>query len=463
MSVDSVHQLQIAVVFSLAFGMLLIYRYAQPDSRPDTVLAFSLLCALISAGFFGTAYLGDGSLRSQVLGSSMVGIAVCTGWSILSIKQANHLWAAEISPAERFLLRSCPYVLGIAIVINLALGMLFPVPVLEFHAEAPPQYVPYKLALLLPETFYVGLSARVFLKSAGPSVQVLRIRLQNFFFALGSAVLVAVGLQAMLNALIRVFAPERYRELLIPLLLRSEFALTIAFVFCFVTGAVLHYTKKERDKIVERFVRWSVQRRTLEHALWELSGPAYRGYSAAFVKLSAAARDLQRRSEEETEEGSSRAFSTGDVRRAEDTLRVLILLNSEIHSSRGLKPHRLIQTLNHLHLYLARNHATSAVSWRIADGNSGFPVVYCLDRDPLHDSLLKIHRLNSCDLSRPNLIAEPQWFQLAVIAAADTGLLDPKLSHYVLTGRCLKERVHRAYANGQASLQLSGTAEHLNI
>jgi hypothetical protein len=243
----STHQLQIATVFALACGILLSYRLIRPNSRPGVILAFSLLCALVSLCFASTAYLGDDSPRAQVLGSALVGLGVCAGWSVLSLKQADHLWAAEVTFSERAVLRACPYILGTALVCNLLLGLLFPVPVLEFYAEAPLHYLPYKLVLLIPETFCVAFSAYVFFKAAGPSVQVRRIRLQNFSFFLGSAFLGMIPIQAIANACVRVFADRQTRHFLVPVLLKSELVLTVLFVGCFVVGIALYYSKDEKD------------------------------------------------------------------------------------------------------------------------------------------------------------------------------------------------------------------------
>ena len=102
MSGVGTHQLQIAALFALACGILLSYRLIRPNSRPSVILAFSLLCALVSLCFASTVYLGDDSPRAQVLGSALVGLGVCAGWSVLSFKQADHLWAAEVTFSQRY-------------------------------------------------------------------------------------------------------------------------------------------------------------------------------------------------------------------------------------------------------------------------------------------------------------------------------------------------------------------------
>jgi hypothetical protein len=453
------HQLQIAAVFAMACGFLLCYRLIRPNSRPGVILAFSLLCALVSLGFAGTAYLGDDSLRAQVLGSALVGLGVCVGWSVVSLKQADHLWAAEVTFSERAVLRACPYILGTALACNVFLGLLFPVPVLEFYADAPLRYLPYKLVLLVPETFCVGFSAYVFFKAAGPSVQVRKIRLQNFSFFLGSAFLDVIGLQAIANACLRVFADQQTRHFLIPVLLKSELVLTVLFIGCFVAGIALYYSKDEKDKTMERFARWRRHREVFDRALWSLTGSAYEGHASILARVAVAAGELRRRSEEEERDGLPRAFSADDHRKAADTVRILILLNSKERLPDRVSPRSLIFSLNRFHNHLLKNPRTASISWRITDGDTHPTHLYSLCSDPIHEPLSKVSNLVLDDRSGPNLVAEPQWLQLAAVAVADAGLLGPERQQRILQRRAVKERVLRAYENAKLATQIHRFSE----
>jgi len=457
------HQLQIAAVFALACGLLLCYRLIRPNSRPGVILAFSLLCALVSLCFASTAYLSDDSPRAQVLGSALVGLGVCVGWSVVSLKQADHLWAAEVTFLERAVLRACPYILGTALACNVLSGLLFPVPVLEFYAGAPLRYVPYKLVLLVPETFCVGFSAYVFFKAAGPSVQVRRIRLQNFSFFLGSAFLDAIGLQAIAKACLRVFADWQTRHFLIPVLLKSELVLTALFVGCFVAGIALYYSKDEKDKTMERFARWRRHREVFDRALWSLTGSAYEGHASILAHVAVAADELGRRSEEEERDGLPRAFSTDDHRKAADTVRILILLNSKERFSDRVSPRSLVFSLNRFHNYLLKNPRTASISWRITDGDTHPTHLYSLRSDPIHEPLSKVSNHIFADRSGPNLVAEPQWLQLAAVAAADAGLLGSEWEHRILERRAVKERVLRAYENAKLATQIRRFSERSSI
>ncbi len=402
MSGSGAHQLQIAAVFALACGFLLCYRLVRPNSRPNVILAFSLLCGFVSLCFASTIYLGDNSPRAQVLGSGLVGLGVCVGWSVLSLKQAEHLWAAEVTSSERAVLRACPYILGTALSFSLLLGLLFPVPVLEFYEGVPLHYLSYKLALLVPETFCIGFSAYVFLKAAGPSAQVRRIRLQNFSFFLGSAFLDVIAIQAIANACLRVFTDQQIRDFLAPVILKSERMLTVSFVGCFVAGIALYYSKNEKDKMMERFARWRRHREVFDRALWSLTGYAYEGHASILARVAVAADELSRRSEEEGD-GLPRAFSADDRRKAADTVRILILLQSKKCLPDRMSPRSLVFSIVRFHNHLLKNPRTASISWRITDSDTNPAGFYSLRSDPIHGPLSKVSNLVFDGRSGPNL------------------------------------------------------------
>jgi hypothetical protein len=457
------HQLEIAAVFALACVFLLSYRLIKPHSRPGAILAFSLLCALVSLCFGSTAYLDGDSTRAQVIGSALVGLAVCTGWSVLSLKQAEHLWAAEVTYSERAMLRACPYILATALASNLFLGLLFPVPVLEFYAGAPLHYLPYKLVLLVPEAFCVAFSAYVFFKAAGPSVQVGRIRLQNFSFFLGSAFLAVVPLQAIANACVRVFADRQTRHFWVPVLLNSELVLTVLFVGCFIAGVALYYSKDEKDKTMERFARWRRHRESFDRALWSLTGSAYEGHAAILARVAVAAGELRRRSEEEERDGLPHAFTADDHRKASDTVRLLILLDSKERLPDHVSPRGLVFSLIRFHNHLLKNPRTANMSWRIIDDETHPSHLYSLRSDPIHEPLSKVSKLVFDVHSSPNLLAEPQWLQLAAVAAADASLLGLEWEHRNLKRPVVKARISRAYENAKLAAQIHRFSERSGI
>jgi hypothetical protein len=308
----------------------------------------------------------------------------------------------------------------------------------------------------------VGFSAYAFFKAAGPSVQVRRIRLQNLSFFLGSAFLDVIGLQAIANACLRVFADRQTRHFLIPVLLKSELVLTVLFVSCFVAGIVLYYSKNEKDKTMERFARWRRHREVFDHALWS-RGPRGRSLSTAILaRVAVSAGELRRRSEEERY-GLPHTFTADDHRKASDTVRLWILFNSKDRLPDGVSPRSLLFSLIRFHNHLLKNPRTANISWRIVGDDTHPSHLYSLRSDPIHEALSKVSKLVFDAHSSPNLLVEPQWLQLAAVAAADAGLLGSEWEHRDLKRPVVKARILRAYENAKLAAQIYRFSERSGI
>jgi hypothetical protein len=447
------HQLIIALVFALACAFFVGYRILRPDARPRFTLLAALLCALVSFAFGRTALPGFDSYRAQVLQSTLVGVAVCFGWSVVCLKLTESLEAIDVSPRARAALRSCPYGLGAALLCNLAIGLAWPVPVLEFQAGAPSHYLPYKLVLLVPEAFYVTLAGYFFLKMSGPHVQVGRIRAQNYAFAAGSFFLTLITLNAIVNATVRAFAPQEVRLRLVEPVLRAELLMTMLFVTAFAIGAGLYHTQGERAKMLARFVRWVNARKALDQQLWSFAGSGWEGCAPALTYVERASEELLQRSQKHNEKREQPGFLAGDSQKALDALRILILHKSKMRLSIGTSPRELVFLLLRLHNYLLRESAMLHASWDIVRAN-GKHYAYSLASDPLLEPIEKTSPLLSGDPSTLNLLREPEWLQLASVAAAEEGLLPPTLTQQILKGTGVKRRVITAYENAKIRAQL---------
>lgn len=132
----------------------------------------------------------------------------------------------------------------------------------------------------------------------------------------------------------------------------------------------------------------------------------------------------------------------------------MILLNSKERLSDHVSPRSLVFSLNRFHNHLLKNPRTASISWRITDGDAHPAHLYSLRSDPIHEPLSKVSNLVLDNRPGPNLVAEPQWLQLAAVAAADAGLLGPEWEHRILERRAVKERVLRAYENAKLATQI---------
>jgi hypothetical protein len=369
------------------------------------------------------------------------------------VKLAESLEVINVSPRARAALRSCPYGLGAALLCNLVIGLVWPVPVLEFQAGAPPHYLPYKLVLLVPEAFYVTLAGYFFLKMSGPHVQVGRIRAQNYAFAAGSFFLTLITLNAMVNAAVRTFAPQDVRLRLVEPILSAELLLTILFMTAFAVGAGFYHTQGERAKMLTRFARWLNARKALDRQLWYFAGSGWEGHAPALKYVERSSAELLQRAQKDKEEGEQPGFLPGDSQKALDAMKILILHKSKTRLSTGTSPRELAFLLLRLHNYLLRESAMPRASWDIVRTN-GKHYAYSLASDPLREPIEKLSPLISGDRSTLNLLREPEWLQLTSVAAADEGLLPAAQSGQILQGTGVKRRVITAYENAKIRAQL---------
>jgi hypothetical protein len=144
-------------------------------------------------------------------------------------------------------------------------------------------------------------------------------------------------------------------------------------------------------------------------------------------------------------------------------VRILILLNSKERLPDRVNPRSLVFSLKRFHNHLLKNPRTASISWRITDGDTHPTHLYSLRSDPIHEPLSKVSNLILDDRSGPSLVAEPQWLQLAAVAAADAGLLGSEWKHRILERRAVKERVLRAYQNAKLATQIHRFSERSGI
>jgi hypothetical protein len=262
---------------------------------------------------------------------------------------------------------------------------------------------------------------------------------------------------------VRVFADRQTRHFWVPVLLNSELVLTVLFVGCFIAGVALYYSKDEKDKTMERFARWRRHRERFDRALWSLTGSAYEGHAAILTRVAVAADELRRRSEEEERDGLPHAFTADDQRKASHTVRLLILLNSKERLPDHVSPRSLVFSLILFHNHLLKNQRTANISWRIVDDETHPSHLYSLRSDPIHEPLSKVSKLVFDVHASPNLLAEPQWLQLAAVAATDAGLLGSEWENRNLKRPVVKARILRAYENAKLAAQIHRFSERSGI
>jgi hypothetical protein len=132
---------------------------------------------------------------------------------------------------------------------------------------------------------------------------------------------------------------------------------------------------------------------------------------------------------------------------------MLIIYKAKVRLSTGTSPRELIFLLLRLQNYLLREAAISHASWEIVRAN-GKDYAFSLTSDPSRDPIEKISPLVRGDDTAFDLLREPQWLQLASVAAAEERLLPSTLIQQILEGHSVKRRVITAYDNAKLKAQM---------
>jgi hypothetical protein len=149
---------------------------------------------------------------------------------------------------------------------------------------------------------------------------------------------------------------------------------------------------------------------------------------------------------------STRDFESPQVSLALDTFK-LFAFSAEF----GDRPYQRWDTgfgaLPHYHRALLREMRHGDIAWTVTSLRRGHDLTYSAMNDPLPEAVKKLREFLYGPPSK-RIVAEPQWFQLAAVAAADADLLDQSRKRRILEGRAVKDRVLRAYKNAKLAAQI---------
>jgi hypothetical protein len=447
------HSLGIAAVFAAtAFG-LLAYTTLRPENRPETVRLAISRCVLCAAAFGANAWLAGfeiRSLRLQALAVAPVNLTIVVLVSSVCTLQARSLGTVDISPRARGLLRHTPHVFLVCFSLNLAMSMIWPVPVLERFGAAPAHYLLNRAFVTAAETLFLGVAVFVSWQATGPHEPVGRIRLQHASFLGAHALLVSTALNTYLAVCFRVFVgDDATRRSLIESALARELWLAAGAAFLYAVALALYYTGDGRTRAITRFSKWRRVRRDLDQRLWAMETGAFKRRFPTYDCVPEAARELADRAREE----GSDAFGNDQVALALDTFKLCVLA-----AEAGDRPSRRqaagFDALPRYHRALLRETHRDGVGWTVATRPGDGDLHYSAESDPLPEAVAKLRGLLSGPSPR-RLVAEPQWFQLAAFAAADSGLLPPQTAARVSAAGAVMERVRRAYRNALLAESLS--------
>lgn len=438
----------LALVFLVTSLVLLLYRTLNPDRRSDLVemsISRSALCGVAFAVSAMAKIVEPESYRIQVLALALVNLAIIYVVAGICTVQSRSYGTVEVSPKAREFLRHGKRVFLVTFGISIAMSLLWPAPVQQDYAQFPLIYLPIRALVTFPEMFFPAVAAYVALQAARSQEPVGRIRVQQISFFISHVVLASIGVNTYLVVCYGIFVEnDELRRNLIERQQSLDILIVAIISLTFLLGLFLYYVNDDRSRAITRFNSWRRERERWEHRLHSLDDKTVAEQYSQYGNIKGAAADLIERANQEEREDS---FCYDHVRKSQLTFKVLTVTLSPgggIDREVDAELVRLIKYSENL----LREPSNSEMSWTITEGASG-EFTFDLRTDPLVDVAKQVRKFLHSSTTSAQLVDEPQWFQLAMLAAADANILTGDKAGRVKGGKTVMDRVVRAYNNAE--------------
>jgi hypothetical protein len=440
------------------YGVFLVLSPARRTWFVKAALANTIVLVMI---FATLGLTGITSLRAEVLGWMVRELPFTVMFSLVCLGQAGllpprlgvfPLEEAAKRPRVQNILGTAPLVLVSSWLLAGIVGVIWPLPVLQTFAPAPPHFVLTKWILTLPTLFYCAIIGWLFLKAAGPRAPTLRLRLKNLSFSVGTFAWLLMTLNSTVHAPVRVWAPGGIRETIVATQVTAQSALLAVSLLAYVFGLTLRYESGVDTSLLQRiYVGWlHAQDRFESHGWYLIKGGKIRRTVQISHYLKEAARWL--------------GLPEEDLQKALKTIELVALLMDPVNETREITPEKAIE-LYRLRRVVARDSVLgSRIRWD-KDWASACRGSENIESDPLHDALAAALNLLDYDAANPkeaeNVPLRPLWYHLAVVGAVDAGLLARNHSEDHLEHRPARDEALTAYevAKASANLLSVGTRE----
>lgn len=359
-------------------------------------------------------------------------------------QRAQSLEEVARRPRLRTILSAAPVVMFGCWLSYGTLLLIFPAPALDATAQAPPHFLLAAFIAALPEAFFSGLAAWLYLRASGRRTPTRTLRLKNLFYSGGTFSWFAVVLIVFASMNAQVTLPDDAREAVVNGLLVAEEIFTLTSLLSFALGLTLRYVPAVSEAVVGRVYPALLRLQDrLDTLRWQrVSGGTERRLIKASYYASDAAELL--------------GFGEEDLRRCLTTLQIAAIMAGHPDQARqsasdGITP-EMARELHRLQARLLREEAlASRLRW---------PTDLAEDQDyaaeetvgPLHDAVEAALTLTS--RTEPDQVDErfvdSLWYGLAVAAAPDAGVIPagrPDGEPTNLAGR----RARRAYHDAKES------------
>lgn len=451
------HAFALALICLTTALVLLIYKALNPERRSELVrlsISRATLCGVAFAVSGVAKVVEPESYRIQVLTLAPVNLAIILVVSGICTTQARSYGTVEISPKARALLRHSKRVFLLTFGVSIALSLLWPVPAQQDFDPAPAIYLLDRALVTFPEMVFPAVAAFVAFQAARSQEPVGRIRIQQASFFVSHLVLASIGFNTFSVVCYRVFVEndELRRELIERAHVLDGVIVTVISL-AYVVGVFLYYVNDDRSRAITRFNWWRRMRQRWEQRLRQLDDKSVAEQYPQYANIKVAASELiERRSHEATGDG----FGYEDVRKSQLAFKFLMLTSSP-SSGIDREEDAELQRLVRYQESLLRDPSTREVSWSIT-GQPGKEVTFDLRTDPLLEIAKRTREFLHDSRNSSQLVDQPQWFQLAVLAAAKADILPPARAGRIINRKAVMDRVSRAYRNAGILGTMYGTA-----
>jgi hypothetical protein len=415
----SAAQHQHLVLGALSLTAFVFFVCLIPSSRRTWFGVFAALNLLLATLIFGSVALFDlTGWRAETMAALLTELPFIFVVSWVCLAQAGYLptrrGALPIEPVAcrsrlRSVLRTAPFFLLLAWGLAAVIGLAWPSPAMQAYASAPPQFVLFKWTMMTSEAFYSSLAALVFAMAALSSSPALRLK--NLSFSVGMFSLTLIALLSAVFAGVRLWITGQSRPAILEVLLVLEACLVILCVITFAVGLTLRYKPAIAGTLLRRLqTSWLLTQERFESLKWHaITSGRVRGVIRASHHVAEAA-ELQGLSRAETE-------------KALTTIQLLAVMNEPSTEVDRITPGTARELYEIQEEILRDDVLASKISWMTRWGSHAHEP-QTIKSAPLHDALEAALELIDDHGKQTGGMVRPLWYHLAVVSAADAGLID---------------------------------------
>ena len=448
----NVQPLTIGIIFLLAFAYLILLSFPGNRRRFAPIAASSILFLGATFAFVTSMYVP--TWRLQVLTSMMPELFFNLLIAAICLAQAGRLPSRHRSPALavvarrprlQLVLSSAPALLLISWLLALLFGFIWPVPALESFAPAGPAFLAFRWLLVLPQAFYTGLAAWVFLKASGPDAPAPRLRIKNLSYSVAVLAWFIWASSAAVHGLVRVLLPDGIRQTVVGVQLTLELLWAGTSVLAFALGLTLRYAPAINETVVRGSYSSLLRiRERFESIKWHsVKGAKVRGLHKATFRASEAGRIL--------------GLPIDNLQKAVTTVELTALLQSSSKGAEDLTNEKARELLAQQKAFVDEELA-SKIGWPISwgDGVDGDQerMNSATFNEALEAALVLTDPTETKGTENPpgNNFKKSSWFHLAVVTSLDARLIKSERAEATVTDVLSYRRTLHAYQTATSAL-----------